>query len=163
MLHHLCWLRHGVTTATVILAGALVLTSHAGTLLLEKIDIFEANTAGYVHYRIPGIVVTSKGTLLAYCEARKNASGDWGAIDVLMRRSIDGGKTWEPARKIVTPPAGVTKNRVALKQGLAGANEITVNNPVAIVDRKNGAVHFLYCIKSKTQAPGATPWTGPSP
>lgn len=145
MQHHSSWLRRGV--ALVLFAGTLESTSRAGAPLLEKIDIFEANTAGYAHYRIPGIVVTPKGTLLAYCEARKNASGDWGTIDVLMRRSTDGGKTWEPARKIVTPPAGVTKNPVALKQGLAKAGEITVNNPVAIVDRKNGAIHFLYCIE----------------
>ena len=34
-------------------------------------DIFTGNTGGYAIYRIPGLVVTSKGTLLAYCEARK--------------------------------------------------------------------------------------------
>ena len=37
----------------------------------EKTDLFESNTGGYALYRIPGIVATRKGTLLAYCEARK--------------------------------------------------------------------------------------------
>ena len=43
------------------------------------------------------IVVTAKGTLLAYCEARKGGRGDWGTIDVMLRRSSDGGKTWQAA------------------------------------------------------------------
>src|SRR4051812_35975647 len=66
---------------------------------LETTDLFEAGTNGYEIYRIPGLVATPKGTLLAYCEARKTAGGDWGQIDIFLRRSPDGGKTWEPARK----------------------------------------------------------------
>ncbi len=114
---------------------------------LEKTDLFVANTGGYAHYRIPGLVVTPRGTLLAYCEARKSTRGDWGTIDIMLRRSTDGGKTWEPARKIVTPPEGVGKNPVALRQKLASTGEVTVNNPVAIVDRRTGSVHFLYCVE----------------
>jgi sialidase-1 len=43
----------------------------------ERTDLFTAGKDGYVLYRIPGIVVTAKGTVLAYCEARKSESGDW--------------------------------------------------------------------------------------
>ena len=67
---------------------------------VEKVDLFEAGKDGYALYRIPGIVVTKQGTVLAYCEARKG-DGDWGQIDVMMRRSRDGGKTWLPRQKIV--------------------------------------------------------------
>ena len=52
---------------------------------LDKTDLFEAGSGGYVLYRIPGIVVTAKGTVLAYCEARQSGGGDWAKIDVLMR------------------------------------------------------------------------------
>lgn len=38
--------------------------------------VWQAGTEGYGHFRIPGIVTTAAGTLLAYTEARKNA-GDW--------------------------------------------------------------------------------------
>jgi Neuraminidase (sialidase) len=113
--------------------------------LLEKTDLFEANTGGYAQYRIPGLVVTRKGTILAYCEARKSARSDWGAIDILMRRSTDGGKTWGPSRRIVTPPGDVTKNPVALAQNLARPGEVTLHNAVAITDHQTGAVHFLSC------------------
>ena len=60
---------------------------------LEKVDLFEAGKDGYALYRIPGIVVTKNGAVLAYCEARKNARGDGGHIDSTFRRSTDGGKT----------------------------------------------------------------------
>lgn len=91
--------------------------------------------------------MTTSGTVLAYCEARKGGQGDWGTIDILMRRSLDGGRTWEPRRKIVTPPRRVVQNPVALAQNLARPGEITVNNPVAIVETRPGVVHFLYCIE----------------
>jgi len=94
---------------------------------LEKIDLFQAKTEGYKTYRIPGIVVAADGSVLTYCEARKTGMGDWEDIDVYLRRSTDGGKTWSP-RKL-----------------LCDAEKNTVNNPAAIVDR-SGRIHFLYCI-----------------
>lgn len=111
--------------------------------LLDKTDLFEGGEGGYSLFRIPGIVVTAKGTALAYCEARKNSGADWGEIEVHLRRSTDGGKTWEPARQIAH--FGERMSVALIKKG-AKAEEQTVNNPVAIVDRKTGAVHFLYCI-----------------
>src|SRR5262249_55878815 len=115
--------------------------------VLEKTNLFEAGKDGYALYRIPGIVVTAKGTLLAYCEARKGDRGDWGTIDIMLRRSNDGGKTWGARRKLVEPGDKVPKNPAAVKQKLGEPGEVTVNNPVAIVDRKSGVVHFLYCIE----------------
>ncbi|MGD8499908.1 MAG: sialidase family protein [Phycisphaerales bacterium] len=114
---------------------------------MKKTNLFEAGTAGYATYRIPGMVVTSRGTLLAYCEARKSLQGDWGTIDIMMRRSVDGGRTWEEQRKIVNIEGQVTQNPVALKQNLARQGEITINNPVAIADRRADTVHFLYCVE----------------
>ena len=61
-----------------------------------KTNLFEAGKDGYVTYRIPAIVVTKRGVVLAYCAARKSGSGDWDHIDIAMRRSTDGGRTWQP-------------------------------------------------------------------
>ncbi len=131
----------------IALSSLLVTAASAEEPILEKSDLLEANTGGYAHYRIPGLVVTKKGCLLAYCEARKTTKSDWGTIDVLMRRSTDGGKTWEPPRKIMTPPKDATKNPVALTQKLGRPDDVTVNNPVAIAVNRTGAVHFLYCVE----------------
>ena len=76
-------------------ALAFFIQSANAQSLLEKNTVFLANTEGIRSYRIPGMVVTTKGTVLAYCEARKNNSSDWGEIEVHLRRSTDGGKTWE--------------------------------------------------------------------
>ncbi len=91
-----------------------------------KTDLFQAGKDGYVTYRIPGIVVTKRGVVLAYCAARKSGIGDWDVINIAMRRSTDGGKTWLP-RKI-----------------LVDLGKATADNPTAIVDRQTSAVHFLY-------------------
>jgi sialidase-1 len=45
-------------------------------------------------YRIPAIVKTSTGRLVAFCEARRDGSGDYGAIGVVKKYSDDGGATW---------------------------------------------------------------------
>ena len=114
---------------------------------LEKIDLFKADTDGYKLYRIPGIVVTTKGTVLAYCEARKRQRSDWATIDIMLRRSEDGGRTWSPRQKIAQVDGPKEKNPVALAQGLATPNEVTYNNPVAIVDRKTDSIHFVFCLE----------------
>ncbi|QDU80396.1 Sialidase precursor [Polystyrenella longa] len=114
---------------------------------VSRTDLFHAGEDGYKLFRIPGIVVTEKGTILAYCEARKGDRGDWGRIDVMMRRSTDGGTTWLPAQKIVKVEGDLPINPVAAAQNLDTPGENTVNNPVAIVDHETGTVHFLYCLE----------------
>ncbi|MEW6306753.1 MAG: sialidase family protein, partial [Verrucomicrobiota bacterium] len=109
----------------------------------EKSDVFPAGTSGVTLHRIPGIVITTKGAVLAYCEARKNSRADWGEIEVHLRRSLDGGKTWEPARHIAHAGDRIEGNP---RKKTGGEHEQTVNNPVAIVDRQTGAIEFLYCV-----------------
>ncbi len=124
-----------------LLLPALQLT--AAEPLFEKTEVFPPRLNGIARYRIPGIVVTQKGTVLAYAEARKNSSSDWGEIEIHLRRSTDGGKTWENSQKIAHTGARLEGNP---RKAEGGEREQTVNNPVAIVDRETGAIEFLYCI-----------------
>ena len=104
---------------TLFLAVAFVswsFTGFAAEPFLAKSDLFVAGTEDYAIYRIPGLVVTSKGTVLAYCEARRTGKSDWDTIDILLRRSTDGGKSWGPRRKISDVPGPKTENPVALAQ-----------------------------------------------
>ena len=105
--------------------------------------VFPPGFNGIARYRIPGVVVTAKGTVLAYGEARRNGGSDWGEIEVHLRRSTDGGKTWLPPQHIAHHAERIEGNP---HKKAGGEREQTVNNPVAIVDRDTGAIEFLYCV-----------------
>ena len=130
-----------------------------------QLDLFEARTGGYAIYRIPGVVVTAKGSVLVYCEARKSERGDWGHIDLLMRRSADRGKTFDPPTQLPTAPGPHRRNPLAEKQKLGKDGEVTYNNPVMIADR-DGSVHLLFCVEymrcfyAKSTDDGRT-WSAP--
>ncbi|MEU1272202.1 sialidase family protein [Streptomyces sp. NPDC005799] len=57
---------------------------------------FRAGRDGHASYRIPALVVTAAGTLLAFCEGRVDSASDHGHIEIVLRRSTDGGRTWGP-------------------------------------------------------------------
>lgn len=109
----------------------------------QSVDVFPPGLDGVVRYRIPGVVVTPRGTVLAYCEARRNSRKDWGEIEVRLRRSTDGGRTWLPPQHIAHHGGRIEGNP---HKKVGGEHEQTVNNPVAIVDRETGAIEFLYCV-----------------
>ncbi|MEQ9438706.1 MAG: sialidase family protein [Cyclobacteriaceae bacterium] len=92
----------------------------------EKLPyIFESGTEGYRCFRIPAIVKTQKGTLLAFAEGRKNNCSDEEDIDLVLKRSTDQGKTWSKLM-IVWSDA-----------------ENTCGNPSPVVDQQTGKVHLL--------------------
>jgi sialidase-1 len=118
--------------------------------LLEKVTLFEEKTDGFVLYRIPGVVVTARGTVLAYCEARKFTVADRGEIEIHLRRSMDNGRTWSRPTQVAHLGPRLARNPHLPKdkkgKNMGGPDEQTVNNPVAIVD-SNGDVHFVYCVE----------------
>lgn len=123
----------------------LLLVSHlwAEESQLKRTVLFRAGDDGIAAYRIPGVVVTPKGSALAYCEARREGRSDFGEIEIRLRRSTDGGRTWEPSRQIAHLGERIEGNP---RKAVGGEKEQTVGNPVAIVDRDTGAVEFLYCV-----------------
>lgn len=113
---------------------------------LEKIDLFEIGDLDYQRFHIPGIVVTAKGKVLAWCEARKRDGRDWDDIDILLRRSTDHGLTWSAPKKIVEVDGPKQKNPFALQLSHTDPNTVTYNNPVLIAGR-DGTVHMLFCLE----------------
>ena len=81
------------------------------------------NVDGYRYGRIPSLALTSKKTLIACYEWRRELS-DWSKIDLKFIRSTDGGETWENVKIIY-------------------GDTHTLNNPVFII--KGETVHFLFC------------------
>ncbi|UYQ95421.1 glycoside hydrolase [Chitinophaga horti] len=87
--------------------------------------VFQQGGDGYSCFRIPAIVMTKSGTLLAFAEGRKNGCGDEDDIDLVLKRSLDTGKTWSKL-SVVWSDA-----------------ENTCGNPVPIVDRNTGKIVLL--------------------
>jgi len=87
--------------------------------------LFISGLDGYHTYRIPALVVTTRGTLLAFCEGRKHGQADSGDIDLLLKRSTDAGRTWS-AQQVVWHD-----------------EPNTCGNPCAVVDRETGIVWLL--------------------
>lgn len=85
-------------------------------------DLFVGGQDGYDTYRIPSIITTRKGTVLVFCEGRKNNSRDAGDIDMLMRRSTDGGQTFA-AQAVIWDDA-----------------DNTCGNPCVVQDRQTGTL-----------------------
>lgn len=87
--------------------------------------LWQSGEGGYHTYRIPSLLVTKSGTVLAFCEARKNDAEDTGKIDLVCRRSTDGGKSWLP------------------QQVVWSDGENTCGNPCPVVDQNSGDVVLL--------------------
>ena len=71
-----------------------------GAKVTDKLDVFEGgenrkpNKDGIASYRIPALLKTDKGTLIAGADERRLHHSDWGDIGMVVRRSDDKGKTW---------------------------------------------------------------------
>jgi sialidase-1 len=109
-----------------LLCVALLVAAATGIASdLPQVDVFTAGQDGYHTYRIPALVVTQKGTLLAICEGRKTGRGDHGDLDLVQKRSTDGGKTWGPLELIH-------------EEG--GAAKITIGNPCPVIDQSTRTI-----------------------
>ena len=86
--------------------------------------ILEKNRGEYAACRIPALIRTEAGALLAAYECRRGSDSDWAQIDIKISRSIDGGESWE---------------QVLLIQGEGD----TLNNPVFFTEGENVWLLFL--------------------
>ena len=91
----------------------------------EMTDVFTSGKEGYASIRIPAVLVTQAGSVLAFAEGRERPT-DQAENDIIMKRSTDGGRTWSPLRVLHED----------------GANSL--NNPTVVQDRTTGRVFLWY-------------------
>ena len=84
--------------------------------------VFRSGEEGSNTFRIPAFFVTRRGTLLAFCEGRRNSRSDTGDIDLVLKRSPDSGRTWSPL------------------QVVADHGPDTIGNPCPVQDRRTGII-----------------------
>lgn len=108
--------------------------------------LFQAGQDGYAQCRIPVLVATARGTLLAVCEAR-HGDGDWGETHLLLRRSEDGGATWDQPRPMHADHGALAPNPLREVRpdwprggGLVHGNAVFIPTP-------EGLVHLVYCVE----------------
>ncbi|MCT9111649.1 exo-alpha-sialidase [Streptomyces mirabilis] len=94
----------------------------AGASFEQQVLFRASQDPGYACFRIPAVVRSRHGTLLAFAEGRVRDCGDAGDIDIVVKRSADGGRTWGPLQ-VVNEGAGDTHG-----------------NPAPIVDRETGRI-----------------------
>jgi sialidase-1 len=97
----------------------------------QEVAVFTSGTEGHKSYRIPAIIALKNKEILAFAEGRVNNSGDFGDINIVMKRSADKGRTWSPVKVLV--------NYASLQAG----------NPAPVVDmldaeHPQGVVYLFY-------------------
>ncbi len=113
-----------ITLVAIIIAKPLLAADD-----FFQTDIFVSGKEGYHTYRIPALITTPKGTLLAFCEGRRFSRADLGNNDLLLRRSTDGGQTW-------------TKTQLVYEEG-GDEKQVTIANPTAVIDEETGVIWLV--------------------
>lgn len=112
-------------SGTVALVALLCGGGAAAAAEPEFFDVFTARRDGYKSIRIPSVVVTKQGVVLAFAEGRA-ADADQAGNSIILKRSRDDGRTWLPLELIADD----------------GANSL--NNPTAVVEQNSGRVFLMY-------------------
>lgn len=114
------WVQHGYGTVLVALIAC------AGAAAEPQFsDVFVAGRDQFPSIRIPSVVVTKTGVVLAFAEGRAIAA-DQAQNKIILKRSTDGGRTWGSLQIIAAD----------------GANSL--NNPTAVVEQSSGRVWLMY-------------------
>jgi sialidase-1 len=103
-----------VAAASVAAAAAPV---HNSLLLFNG-----GNESIYHSFRIPSIVKTKNGTLIAFAEGRRWSPSDWGDINVVFKRSTNNGATWSALGEVAGSGNGTWGNPTAVYDWHQGAN-----------------------------------------
>jgi N-acetylneuraminic acid mutarotase len=112
-------------SVVAILISTATLARQSPPAAPEFTEVFVAGDAGYHTFRIPSVIATQKGTLLAFAEGRRAGASDAGDIDLVVKRSGDGGRSWSALQVV----------------GDNGPN--TFGNPCPVLDRHTGALWLL--------------------
>ena len=113
-------------TVTIILGIYSINEGHAQNV--KALDLFVSGTEGVHEFRIPSMITTTSGAVLAVCDARVDKQGDVpNNIDQVLKKSLDNGNTWDKIRTIVDFP-----------------NQEGAADPQLLQDRETGRIFLFY-------------------
>jgi sialidase-1 len=116
----------GLLGVAGFISGFADAPKHSAKDIKDSVVVFEPAAGKYSSLRIPALVISKKGTLLAFAAGRIESGSDWADMDLLLKRSEDKGKTWGEIQV------------VAKRDKMA-----PTDNPVPIVG-SDGVIHLIY-------------------
>lgn len=131
----------------------------------QETAVFVSGNEGHKSYRIPAIVDLPNGQLLAFAEGRVHGAGDFGDVNIVLKRSSDKGKTWSAIQTVVdydvlqagNPAPVVDLTDPAYPQGRVFLFYNTGNNHENEVRKGNGLREVWY----RTSTDGGATWSDP--
>jgi sialidase-1 len=131
-----------LTVAWTIFAG----TGLRAQGLFEQTDLFTGGQDDYNTYRIPSLICTKNGTVLAFSEGRRDEGGDGVPTDVVLKRSLGNAGKWTPE---FLSPKGGGRSRSTIMMWLPlqvvfpSSNGDAWMNPVPVVDQSDGTIYLI--------------------
>ncbi len=149
----------------VILSILIVLFSLQSFAQDKIVPVFVSGKEGHKSYRIPAIIKLPDGSLLAFAEGRVNNAGDFGDINIVLKKSTDKGKSWSAIQTVVdydqmqagNPAPVVDLHDPAFPGGRIFLFYNTGNNHEGEVRKGNGLREVWY----KTSTDGGLTWSEP--
>lgn len=117
-------------------------------------DVFVGGADGYACYRIPALVrLPASGALLAFAEGRRYSCNDHGWVDLVVKRSTDGGASWG-ALTVIHSESSPSAN-------------VTIGNPAPVALSDGDGVLLPFCrnnaaVGTLASADGGSSWSGPA-
>lgn len=112
-------------SALLCTTGTVAQDPPSGPSGTASVDVFTSGNEGYDTFRIPAVVRAADGSLLAFAEGRVGGRGDSGNIDLVLRRSVDDGRSWTPLQVVWDDEGN------------------TCGNPCPVLDATTGRLHLL--------------------
>ncbi|MGV6989147.1 exo-alpha-sialidase [Testudinibacter sp. P80/BLE/0925] len=115
--------------------------SQLGSYMSAKEPLFQKGQGDANNYRIPALLTTNDGVVIAAIDKRHQHAADWGNIDTVIRRSLDGGKTWQDDQVIID----------LVSQTYGSANAAFLIDPLMLQDKTSGRIFMLIDMFPETQ------------
>jgi sialidase-1 len=135
--------------AAVLLSAALIFctaTALRAQGLFEQTELFVSGQDDYNTYRIPSVVCTKNGTVLAFTEGRKDIGKDGGPTDIVLKRSLGNAGPWTPAFAAQQGEGRERHNTMMwlpLQVVFRSADGDAWMNPVPVIDQSDGTIFLV--------------------
>lgn len=112
-------------------------SSGASPAVGDKIDVFNRLEDGYFCIKIPYIITTLNGTLIAFAEARSESCSDYARTTLVYKRSHDSGRTWSELSVLFSKP-----------ENASDPWPLVIGNAAPVQDASTGRIHVPFCLNN---------------